>query len=369
MDSYDVIVVGTGGVGSAAMHQLAERGCRVLGLDRHPWAHSMGSSHGQTRIIRQAYFEHPDYVPLLLRAYELWHELNASVDKMLFHQVGLLEVGPADGVLIPGVMQSVTQHGLAIEQRSVRETTAEFPFVIPDEMEVVFEPTAGYLLVEDCVRAQLQRAIGAGAEWKQQVVVGWDANDRGVRVETLEEVFTAGQLVVCGGAWSSQLLRDIGVSLRVIQKHQYWFDAPSGASSNLPVFFFEVPSGWFYGFPTIGDSGMKLAQHSGGIVRDSPFDLATAHDEEDLQRVSRFAADHISFDVGDLISQQACMYTQSADDHFFIDRHPRHGNVVLAAGLSGHGFKFTPVLGLVLAQLASGEQPELPLDFLKIDRF
>ena len=368
MESFDTIVIGTGGVGSATLHQLAKRGQRVLGLDRHPQAHSFGSSHGQFRIIRQAYFEHPDYVPLLLRVYELWRELEETAGASLFHQVGLVEVGPADGVLIPAVMQSVSQHDLEIEQLTAKETRERFPYFAHHDMQVVFEPTAGYLLVEDCVRAQLRLAVEEGATWRQESVLDWTAAKGEVQVRTADSSYAAEQLIICGGAWSASLLRDVGVKLQVIEKHQYWFGPPAGLPAEMPVFFFETSSGWFYGFPPMDGAGLKLAQHSGGRKRTGPFDLESARDDEDLEGVTRFAKTHFQGAMGELKSRQACMYTMSPDEHFILDRHPVHEKVHFAAGLSGHGFKFAPVLGLILAQLASGEEPELPVDFLRIDR-
>ena len=368
METYDTIVIGCGGVGSATLYQLAKRGQRVLALDRFPKAHSHGSSHGQTRIIRQAYFEHPDYVPLLLRTYELWRELETATNTSLFKQVGLLEVGPADGILIPGVMQSVKQHGLAIERLSASEASARFPFLIPAEQQIAFETTAGYLLVEECVRAHLAAAVGLGATWKQEVAIDWSASNTSVQVTTADATYSAGSIVICGGAWSSSLLHEVGVQLTVREKHQYWFAAPPQAN-NMPTFFFETSQGEFYGIPQIGQSGIKIAQHTGGRKYNGPFDVSSARDETDLEQVRAFAAAHLNFKVGPLLSRQACMYTNSPDQHFVIDQHPQHPNVVFASGLSGHGFKFTAVLGAILAQLTCGAEPELAIDFLRLSRF
>lgn len=368
METYDVIVIGTGGVGSAALFHLAKRGCRVLGLDPFPHAHAFGSSHGHTRIIRQGYFEHPDYVPLLLRAYELWRELESDAGVSLFHQIGLLEVGPADGALIPGVLQSVKQHDLDVEQLSAREARARFPFCIPDNMQVILEPTGGYLLVEDCVRAHLQLAIGHGATWKQEAVLDWIATENDVRVRTDATSYRAAKLVICGGAWSDALLGDLGVKLQVLEKHQYWFDSPPEPAGKLPIFFFETGQGDFYGFPRLGATGLKLAQHSGGRNHDGPFDLSTAEDDRDLEQVTHFAETHARFDFGKLLTRKACMYTMTPDGHFLVDQHPRYDHVFLAAGMSGHGFKFAPVIGLALSHLACGESTGVPIEFLQLNR-
>jgi monomeric sarcosine oxidase len=369
MESYDVIVIGTGGIGSGVLHQIAKHGHRVLGLDRHPQAHARGSSHGETRIIRQGYFEHPDYVPLLRRAYALWRDLENETQRTLFHQTGLLEVGPVEGTLIPGVLDSAGQHGIEIERLTAEEARRTFPFHIPDEMEVIVEPTGGLLLVEACVQAQLDQAIQHGATWRQQPVRAWSASGSQVRIETSESVYLAEQLVICGGAWSAELLQDLGIPLQILEKHLYWFAAPPQPVEDLPVYFFETRHGDFYGFPPLGAAGLKLAQHSGGRPHATPFELDAAIDEEDFRQVQQFMGKHFNFTCGPLQSSKACMYTMSPDGHFIVDRHPLYDNVSFAAGLSGHGFKFSPVLGLALAQMAMGVQPELPTGFLELERF
>ena len=369
MQHYDAIVLGTGGVGSAALHQLAKRGLHVLGLDRYPGGHSFGSSHGQTRIIRQAYFEHPDYVPLLRRAYELWDEVESESKQHLFHKVGLLEVGPPDGFLIPGVMQSVAEHGVPVEKFSTEEASKEFPFSIPESMQVVFEPEAGYLLVEPCVRAHLDLAIAAGAEWRRETVVDWSHTDTCVEVQTETEKYAADRLVICAGAWSGQLLKKLGVPLKVVVKQQYWFEpGASETASAIPTFFFELPEGCFYGFPTINALGQKVARHTGGEEVDGPVVLAGQFDEEDERSVTQFVSDQMPFCSGKVLSSLACMYTLSPDEHFIIDQHPETDRVVFAAGLSGHGFKFTTVLGELLADYATGADPPESAAFLRLAR-
>lgn len=253
MRNYDVIVVGTGGVGSSALFHLAARGARVLGIDRFPGGHDRGSSHGQTRIIRQAYFEHPDYVPLLLRAYQLWRELEQLENKQLYFETGLLEIGPSDGIVVPGVLKSAALHGLDIERVGSSEAARRFPgFVVPEHFEAVFERRAGFLLVEQCVLAHLSAAQRAGAELAiGQEVVEWRASGSGVTVRTKGAEFHAAKLVVTAGAWARDLLQDLGIPLRVVLKHLHWYesgDACYEQGQGCPTFFYEVPAGYFYGF-------------------------------------------------------------------------------------------------------------------------
>lgn len=374
MTHYDAIVLGTGGVGSAAAFHLARRGGRVLGLDRFPGGHDRGSSHGQTRIIRQAYFEHADYVPLLRRAYELWAELESLADEKLFHRVGLLQIGPPDGYVIDGVLRAANQHGLTVDELTAAESQVRFPgFHVPDGMVGVFEPTAGYLRVERCVLAHLAAATQHGAELRTGVTVqSWSANDGNVAVTTDQGSFTADKLVITAGAWAPQLLTDLGIKMTVRRKHLHWFESQSSVyrGPQAPTFFYEMPHGLFYGFPAIDELGVKVAEHSGGETVTDPLTDPRPLDERDLSRVRDFASEQLPA-IGKPVRHtrhEVCFYTMSPDEQFLIDTHPCHKNVVFSAGLSGHGFKFTSVLGEVMADLALAGTTSLPVGFLGIER-
>jgi monomeric sarcosine oxidase len=370
VDAYDAIVIGTGGVGSAALFHLADRGGKVLGLDQYPPAHQHGSSHGQSRIIRQAYFEHSDYVPLLLRSYELWRDVESRAQRKLFHQVGLLEVGPADGVVIPGVLRAAAEHQLEVEELTPKAAQDRFPeFNISAEHVAVFEPTAGYLLVEECVSAHLQLANSAGADWRQEAVVRWELAGQGVRIQTEAAEYVARHVVVASGAWTKLVLPTWGIPLRVLAKQQYWFEPRHDiASADGPAFFFETAEGYFYGFPPIGGRGIKVARHSGGMPWAAPQSLCEVVDAADLAQVRNFANQQLRH-TGNLVDQQACMYTMSPDEHFIVDWHHDSDAVLLVAGLSGHGFKFTPVLGEIMADLVLAGETSLPVEFLLGRRF
>lgn len=374
MRHYDVIVIGAGGVGSSAAWHLARRGARVLALDQFKPGHDRGSSHGETRIIRQAYFEHADYVPLLCRAYELWHELEAQIDSCLLEQVGLLEVGPPEGVVVPGVLRAAQEHGLEVEQLSAGEVAERFPaFRVPAGMTAVFEKAAGYLRVESCVLAHLAAAKAARAECRFETVVhGWNAVAGGVRVTTSAGTFSADRLVVTAGPWAPRWLADLGVGLQVLRKHAYWFASSSPAvrqDVGCPTFLFELPQGVFYGFPQRDALGVKVAEHDGGVPVADPSGDARQPDVEDERRVDEFLRQCLVGVGPPVIHRSVCFYTMSPDAHFIVDRHPQHENVVFAAGLSGHGFKFTSVLGEVLAELALNIPPTTAIDFLRLDRF
>lgn len=360
MKHYDLIVLGTGGVGSAALYHAARRGLRCLGLDRFPPAHDRGSSHGESRLIRLSYFEHADYVPLLQRSYALWGQLEPT----LLHRSGVAYFGPADSEIIEGVLTSARQHQLAVE---VLPGNAMRQFTPPDGFTALYEADAGWLPVERCVLAHLEQAAAAGAEhrWGESVV-DWQATDSSVSVTTNLGRYGADALVVAGGAWSSRLLHTLALPLTVQRKHMHWFpcDDPRYQSG----FFFDLPHGQFYGFPAM-DGRLKVAEHSGGEVVSDPLAASTAPDSVDSQRIEAFVRQHLPGVGGERLGHQTCFYTRTPDDHFIVDRYPGSNNVAFAAGLSGHGFKFSPALGEALVDLATGRSLAVDCAFLGLSRF
>ena len=251
--------------------------CRVLGIDRFTPPHALGSTHGHTRVIRQAYFEHPDYVPLLRESYREWRDLEARVDRRLFYKIGLVEIGPPDGVVVPGVLRAAEQHDLAVEPLAAAEIAKRWPALRADgDMIGVFEPTAGYLLVEDCVQAHLDAARAAGAEVLFDTqVTEWTESNGEIRVRLAggDEIL-ANRLVIAAGAWAGSLLDELGVALELRRKSLFWFAADGNAhdaASGMPVFLYELPNGVFYGFPKIDARGVKVAEHSGGRVIQDPL--------------------------------------------------------------------------------------------------
>ena len=369
--TYDVIVIGVGGMGSAACAELARRGARVLGLEQFSFVHHRGSSHGESRIIRKAYFEHPDYVPLLHRAYEMWHQLEQSHGKRLFLPTGLVLSGPADGETIRGARESARQHNLELQNLTPGEARTRFPgFVFPEDHDVAFEPGAGTLLVEECVQAQLDDAVRHGATLHDnEGVISWTSNGTTVRVQTAAHEYHASALVITAGAWAGECLKSIGLPLTVLRKFVGWFPSTDfQESSGSPTFFFELPHGTFYGFPSLDGSTIKMAEHSGG----EPVNDAATVDRDchgrDLVRLHDFLSIHLPSVVTTPARHAVCLYTMTPDQHFVIDRHPEWSNVAFAAGFSGHGFKFCPVVGEALADLAQSGKTPLPIQFLAQSR-
>lgn len=373
MQQYDAIVIGVGGIGSSALYHFAKRGLRVVGLDRFPTCHKFGSSHGETRLIRQAYFEHPDYVPMLKRAYALWEELTAAWGKQLYREVGVLQVGYPNGRILPGVLESAKQHQLNIDRLTPREVTSRFPgFVIPEELVAAFEKRAGFLFVEECVKAHTELALRAGAVLQiGETVRRWSAAAGRVEVETDKNTYTASHLVITAGSWASDFLSKLNIPFEVIRKSLYWYQTKSGvyqADKGSPGFIIECATGNFYGFPQIDNLGVKVAEHSNGIPVANPLDVDRKEDAVETDRVLGFIRDFMPQVTTQQTRFDTCLYTLSPDRNFVVDRDPDYPHVTFAAGLSGHGFKFATVLGEVLTEMSLGLPTTAPAEFLASTR-
>lgn len=371
-DHYDAIVIGIGAMGSAACWQLARAGRRVLGLEQFSLAHDRGSSHGQTRLIRRAYFEHPDYVPLVQRAYELWEELEDLSGRSLLHRCGLLLAGTPDSRLLCGVRAAAAQHRLDLEELLQTDVERRFPGVAlrPDQV-AMFEPGAGYLLVEDCVRAQARLAAQLGAILRfDEPVRRWHADDDAIRVHTDRGVYSAERLILTAGAWSQDLLSALQLPLEVQRRMQLWFgvtDARYTVGAGFPAFAIEVESGFFYGFPAIEPGCMKVAEHLGRQPNAHPERLDRDLHDADVTEVRQFIRRHLPGVSTSVVRHSACMYTMTPDEHFVVDRTPDDPRIVFAAGFSGHGFKFAPIVGQVLAELAIEGRTREPTEFLRLN--
>lgn len=374
MTVYDLVVVGVGGVGSAALCYAARRGLRAVGLEQFVPGHDCGSSHGQTRAIRMAYFEHPDYVPLLKKAYWLWNELEQALARRLFYRVGLLEIGPPQGEVISGVRRSAAEHGLPIIEYQPEEVVGRFPgFSVPEGCCVLFEENAGFLLVEECVLAHLELAERLGAHLRHTTqVFALQGSSNGVEVVTSSGIVCARYAVVTPGPWAPQLLAPLGLPLRVLKKHLHWYRTASRCyhvDAGCPVYFFEIGNQFFYGFPQLDERGIKVAEHTGGELCTDPLTTSRDVDPVDRQHVESFLARCMPQVLLSPTDHAVCFYTMTPDGHFIVDRHPHFEHVSYAAGLSGHGFKFVPVLGQALVELAVDGKTTLPVDFLSAARF
>ena len=342
--THDVAVVGLGGVGSATAAVLARRGARVLGLDRHPPVHDRGASHGETRIVRAAYFEGAAYVPLLRRAYELWDELG------LLTRTGGLFLGESGSAVLEGSRATAEAEDLPHELLDAAEVARRFPALRPPPGTLaLLEHDAGWVPPEAAVAAQLARATAAGADLRfEEPALSWTAGPAGARVHTPTRSYDVGALVVAPGRWAPALLPGLPVPLTVEGRTMHWFDPPGGASAfaDLPVWIWQRPDGTTaYGAPAVAGprGGVKAAVHHS---TSRPADDWPAAD------VAALLAPLLP-GLGDrLLRSVDCTYTLTPQQHPVVGRHPAHPQVVVACGFSGHGFKLTPVLGEVLADLA-----------------
>lgn len=370
-EPYDVIVVGVGGLGSAALFHLARSGLRVLGIERFGVPNDQGSSHGVTRIIRLAYYEHPSYVPLLLRAYELWRELETVAGEQLLRITGSVDAGPPDSFVLEGSVRSCVEHGLEHEVIDSAEVNRRFPgYRLPAESMAVFQPDGGFLLPERCIAAHVDAARAMGAEVKtNERVLEWRPASGGVRVTTDGAIYEAERLVLAAGAWEGEL-----AGLPVVAERQVlaWLDPlrPELFSpERFPVFNLIVEEGRYYGFPVFGIPGFKFGRYHHLEEHGDPDVLDRKPSRRDEQVLREFAERYFPDGAGPTSSLKTCLFENTPDEHFLLGLHPEHDNVIVAGGGSGHGFKFASVIGEIVGQLARGEPPRLDISLLSPARF
>jgi sarcosine oxidase len=353
---FDVIVVGVGAMGSAASYHLARRGQRVLGLERHGIPNTLGSSHGITRIIRLAYYEDPSYVALLRRAYTLWRELETVADERLLIQTGSVDAAAEDTWVFAGSVRSCEVHDLDHEVLTAAELHARYPgYRLPEDVLACVQPDGGFLLPEACVVAHAEGAMARGAELHaHETVLGWEPVGDGVEVTTDRGVYAADRLLVAAGAWIGDLVP--ALAGRAIPERQVlgWF-APRRPErfepTTFPVFNLETELGRYYGFPRHGVPGFKLGRYHHREQHGHPDELRDPPDAED-ERLLREAVDAYFPDAsGPIVDLATCLFTNTEDEHFVVDTLPDLPQVVVASPCSGHGFKFSSVLGEILADL------------------
>ena len=367
--SHDVIIIGLGAMGSAAAYHLARRGQRVLGLDRFSPPHTMGSSHGQTRIIREAYFEHPSYVPIVQRAYELWDELARAADAPLLLQTGGLMIGAPDSIVFTGAKHSAETHGLPHEILTASAVRTRFPALRPgDDMLAVLEPRAGILFPERCIAAHLTLASQHGANLRtEEPVLRWTASEHGVEVVTTKGTYRAAQMILSAGSWARELLPDLNPPLTIERQTLFWFEPKTAPElfypERCPIHLWqiggEVGRRFFYGFPDLGE-GMKIAWHHDGS-NVSPDFVSRDVTPDEVESMRGLLRRYLPQADGRFRSAAVCLYTNTPDEHFWIDRHPAHSQVIIASPCSGHGFKFASAIGEILSDLAITRKSQFDL--------
>jgi sarcosine oxidase len=371
--TVDVAVIGLGATGSAALHRLAMRGRRVVGIEQFAPGHDRGSSHGESRIIRLGYFEHPSYVPLVRAAFPLWRQIEREASTSLLQVTGILEMGAGDGTLVAGTLRSAQTHGLRHEVLDAAGIARRFPvFRLPPHFVGVFQPDGGILAPEAAVEAQVALARAAGAEVRtNETVRALEPTADGVRIVTDRATITAGQAVVAAGGWIKQLLPGLAVPIRVTRQVVGWF-APSDpalfARERCPVFMIETPDGIFYGFPAGPRPGIKFAKHHSDEAVD-PSTATRPMDGADETLLRTALAAHVPSVNGALLDAQTCRYTMTPDEDFIIDRLPGAPAVIVASPCSGHGFKFAPVIGEIVVDLVTRGATPHDISRFRLARF
>ena len=378
MPRYDAAIIGLGAMGSAAAWMLARRGLSVVAFDRFRPPHNLGSSHGDTRVIREAYYEDPSYVPLVQRAYELWGELAAATDRQLLRQTGALMVSEADGLLVPGALASAREHNIPHEPLSAAEIRRRFPVMAPRESLIgLFEHRAGALDIEGCIGAQLELAARNGAELRFDAPIErWtptDLNDleSPIEIQTPDGVVAADRLILTAGAWTASLLRKLELPLLVSRQVMFWLrpkgDADRFQAGNLPIWMWERGRQDFgYGLPDFGH-GVKVGHHfPDEAVEPSDYDR-NIHPRDEAT-IRAWLGDTLPDASGQILRAETCLYTNTPDAHFLLDLHPKRPNIVAACPCSGHGFKFAPAIGEAIADLAIDRRSRHDLHLFRFER-
>jgi len=372
---YDVIVVGVGSMGSSACYHLANAGLKVLGLEQFGITHERGSHSGQSRFVRMAYFEHPDYVPLLKRAYQNWEDIEALSGEYLFRKSGIVYFGTSDSIQISGVKESASIYDLPIEKLGKDEVKNRFhQFDIPDDYEALLEANAGFVSPEKTIKTYVKYATASGAKILTKTKLrSWESHSGIIRCKTSKGTFSAKKIVFTAGGWTQRLLPKLQSKLQVTQQSLLWYrpdDISDFKEQNFMCWSITDPDydGMFYGFPIFDgeDPTMKLAYHSRGIekIADEKNDLVS---QEELAPLEFFFDKYMPEFKGEMVKTKTCLYNYSEDEDFIIDSLPGYDdNVIVACGFSGHGFKFVPVIGEIIKDLVTKGKSELPIEFLKM---
>lgn len=371
---YNTIVIGVGGMGSATCYHLAKRNKRVLGIERFDIPNDTGSSHGYTRIIRLAYYEHPSYVALLKRSYEIWEQIEKFTGERLFYRTASIDCGPADSWVFKGSLQSCVEYDLPHEILTGRELNERFPgYHLPPENLAVLQPDGGFLTPERATVAFVEAAHSMGAEIHgREALIDWEPWGDGVRVITDRDEYTADSLVFTSGSWSQNVLpflRGLAVPERQVLAWLQPTRPELFRPENFPVFNCLVPEGRYYGFPVFGVPGFKFGRYHHFEESGEAEYLSREAFREDEEVLRDFAARYFPDGAGPTMILKACLFTNSPDRHFIIDLHPEYPQVSFAAGFSGHGYKFASVVGEIMADLAERQATRHDITLFNLARF
>jgi sarcosine oxidase len=375
MRTFDVAVLGVGGIGSAACYHLARTGLRVVGIEQFSIPHSRGSSHGVTRILREGLHENETYVPLVRRALELWRELEKTSGTQLFYQTGSLDIGLPESSIVVGSLNSCRRWSIPHESFAASELRRRYPVLrIYDEMVAVFQPNSGFVLAEGSITAHVNGACDHGAEIHgHEKMIGWEANGDGYSIQTTHDRYEVGQIVFTVGAWASKVT-GLNVQVRPERAVLGWFQPKENAArfgvGSLPVWIIDSPDGGhFYGLPVFGIPGFKLGRLSRNLDEVDPDLPLLEPDSRDEQDLRQFLEKHFPDGNGSLLSMQTAFFEHSPDRHFIIGELPDFPGAWVIAGLSGHGFKYASALGELAKDLLVQRKSGYDLSPFRLDRF
>jgi sarcosine oxidase len=378
---YDVIVLGVGSMGSAACYQLAKRGFRVLGLEQFDIPHELGSHAGQSRIIRKAYGEGSDYVPLLERAYQNWKTLESETGSQVYYKTGLIYFGAQDDPFLKTVKSSSVKYKIPVNNLTAAECDRKYPqFKLPQNFQRLEEPDAGFITPERSILLFVEQAIKNGAVIRtKEKVIEWKRENGSVTVVTNQGTYTANKLVITAGPWTGKMMPALASKLTITRQAVAWVKPKKWDNFTLgkfPCWILENKDHDFYGFPILpvgtfgGPLGLKLALHYPGAETTDPDAVNRNTKASDEKILIEFLNEFIPEGYENTLVMKTCLYTNSPDNDFIIDYLAGFDkDVVFATGFSGHGFKFVSVVGEVLADLALNGSTSLPIGFLKAKRF
>lgn len=380
--SFDVIVIGVGSMGSSTCYHLSKDGYKVLGLEQFDITHEFGSHAGQSRIIRKAYFENPDYVPLLERAYRNWKSIEEETETKIYHPTGLVYFGPRVHSLIKGVKQSASLYNVKVSSFNSNEIAERFPqFTVPKDFDTLFEPDAGFVTPEKAIRLYAEQAVKKGAQIKtHEQVVNWKKEGNGIVVITDKNIYNCSKLIITAGAWARKMIPTISGKLKITRQFVAWIKPREWDKfilGKFPCWLLEddEKAGCYYGFPILpenefgGPMGLKLAHHFPDLETD-PDHVNRQATKEDENNLKYALNKYLPGCFESFLSYKICLYTNSPDEDFIIDKLPGYEDqVIVATGFSGHGFKFASVIGEILSDLAIKGATQLPINFLSAHRF
>ena len=370
---YDVIIIGLGAMGSAASYYLSKNGVKVLGLDTYEPPHKLGSSHGHTRVIREAYHEGTSYVPIVKRAYELWNELDHEIEDKLILEYGGMYLGD-DGKYLSDAKKSAKKYDIPIKEFSSKEIKEKYNILNPpNNFKGLLENRSGAVFPEKAISNFLSKSINNGSSHNyNEKVIGWGKQSKFYKVETDKNNYFAEKLIFSSGAWIKNLVPSLKLPVKIERQVLFWFDPIKDKDrfhySNMPNTGWDLDNGMeFYTQPNIENKGFKVAMHHNGKFI-SENDLNRESNADDLSIVKNFLEEYIPLANGKLIDSRVCVYTNTPDLDFIIDFYPNDENIIICSPCSGHGFKFTPAIGEICSELVINNGTNYDLSEFSIKR-